>query len=54
MMLAGMGILFLCDTLTPLYAGIGLIGFGNSNIFSVIFSQALVYAPKEKTKYRDS
>lgn len=50
MMLAGMGILFLCDTLTPLYAGIGLIGFGNSNIFSVIFSQALVYAPKEKNE----
>lgn len=50
MMLAGMGILFFCDTLTPLYAGIGLIGFGNSNIFSVIFSQALVYAPHEKNE----
>lgn len=50
MMLAGMGILFLCDTLTPLYAGIGLIGFGNSNIFSIIFSQALVFAPREKNE----
>lgn len=50
MMLAGMGILFVCDTLTPLYIGIGLIGFGNSNIFSVIFSQALVYAPTEKNQ----
>lgn len=50
MMLAGMGILFVCDTLTPLYAGIGLIGFGNSNIFSVVFSQALVYTPNEKNE----
>lgn len=50
MMLAGMGILFICDTLTPLYIGIGLIGFGNSNIFSIIFSQALVYAPQEKNE----
>lgn len=50
MMLAGMGILFACDTLTSLYVGIGLIGFGNSNIFSVVFSQALVYAPKEKNE----
>ncbi len=50
MMLAGMGILFVCDTLTPLYAGIGLIGFGNSNIFPVVFSQALVYTPDEKNE----
>lgn len=50
MMLAGMCILLVCDTITPLYAGIGLIGFGNSNIFSVVFSQALVYAPSEKNE----
>lgn len=50
MMLAGMAILFVCDTLTPLYAGIGLIGFGNSNIFSVVFSQALVYTPNERNE----
>lgn len=50
MMLAGMCILLVCDTITPLYAGIGLIGFGNSNIFSVVFSQALVYAPNEKNE----
>lgn len=50
MMLAGMVILFLCDTLAPLYVGIGLIGFGNSNIFSVVFSQALVYTPNERNE----
>lgn len=50
MMLAGMVILFACDTLAPLYVGIGLIGFGNSNIFSIVFSQALVYTPNEKNE----
>lgn len=50
MMLAGMAILFVCDTLIPLYIGIGLIGFGNSNIFSVVFSQALVYTPNERNE----
>lgn len=50
MMLAGMIILFMCDSLTPLYVGIGLIGFGNSNIFSIVFSQALINSPKEKNE----
>ena len=50
MMLAGMCILFVGGTLASLYTGIGLIGFGNSNIFSIIFSQALVYAPQEKNE----
>lgn len=50
MMLAGMGILFVGDTLTPLYVGIALIGFGNSNIFSVVFSQALLNTPTEKNE----
>ena len=50
MMLAGMVILFVCDTLAPLYVGIGLIGFGNSNIFSVVFSQALMYTPNERNE----
>ena len=50
LMLAGMVLLFVGDTLTPLYVGIGLIGFGNSNIFSVLFSQALVYTPNEKNE----
>ena len=50
MMLAGMCMLFVGETFAPLYTGIGLIGFGNSNIFSIIFSQALVYAPREKNE----
>lgn len=50
MMLAGMLFLFMSDTLTPLYVGIALIGCGNSNIFSVVFSQALVSSPTEKNE----
>lgn len=50
MMLAGMLFLFMSDTLTPLYVGIALIGYGNSNIFSVVFSQALVSSPTEKNE----
>lgn len=50
MMLVGMCMLFFCDTLMLLYAGIGLIGFGNSNIFSIIFSQALVHVPQKKNE----
>lgn len=50
MMLVAMAMLFVCNSLTPIYIGIGLIGFGNSNVFSVVFSQALVYAPNEKNE----
>ncbi len=50
MMLAAMGMLFVCDTLTAIYIGIGLIGFGNSNVFSVVFSQALMSSPDEKNE----
>ena len=50
MMLVAMAMLFVCHTLTPIYIGIGLIGFGNSNVFSVVFSQALVYTPNEKNE----
>ena len=50
MVLCGMGILAVSSTLTVLYIGIGLIGFGNSNIFSVVFSQALLYSPREKNE----
>lgn len=50
MMLLAMGMLFVCDTLIPIYVGIGLIGFGNSNVFSIIFAQALLSSPKEKNE----
>jgi hypothetical protein len=50
MMLAAMAILFSANTLTALYIGIGLVGYGNSNVFSIVFSQALLYAPNEKNE----
>ncbi len=50
MMLAGMCLLFVADTLTMLYVGIGLIGYGNSNIFSIVFAQALNYTADEKNE----
>lgn len=50
MMLAAMTILFSADTLAALYIGIGLVGYGNSNVFSIVFSQALLYAPNEKNE----
>ncbi len=50
MMLAAMVMLFVCDTLGAIYVALGLIGFGNSNIFSVVFSQALIASPAEKNE----
>ncbi len=50
MMLVAMGMLLACDSLSAIYAGLGLIGFGNSNIFSIVFSQALLSSPDEKNE----
>lgn len=50
MMLAAMGMLFICDTLPAIYTALALIGFGNSNVFSIVFSQALIYSPKERNE----
>ncbi len=50
MMLVAMGILFVSHTIHMIYIGIALIGFGNSNIFSVIFSQALNNSPAEQNE----
>ena len=50
MMLAAMVMLFLCDSRTAIYVALGLIGFGNSNLFSVVFSQALLASPKEQNE----
>lgn len=49
-MLAAMGGLFFFNSLALIYACLGLIGLGNSNIFSVIFAQALNNKPKEKNE----
>ncbi|MCH5221739.1 MAG: MFS transporter [Muribaculaceae bacterium] len=50
LMLAAMAILFVGENLTVLYIGIAMIGFGNSNIFPIIFSQALLAQPKVKNE----
>lgn len=50
MMLAAMCIMFVSTSLTGIYIALGLIGFGNSNIFSIAFSQALLSAPNEKNE----
>lgn len=50
LMLAAMIMLFTCHSLYALYAGIAMVGFGNSNIFPVVFSQALISTPKEKNE----
>ena len=50
LMAIAMGILFVADTLPVIYTGIAMIGFGNSNVFSVIFAQALTSSPKEQNE----
>ena len=50
MMLAGMAILYFGHDLSLLYTGIALVGFGNSNVFSIIFAQALLASPNEKNE----
>ena len=45
MVLAMIG-LFVCRSLIGIYVAIALVGFGNSNIFSMVFSRALYYLPE--------
>jgi fucose permease len=42
--------LFVCHTLAGLYVAIALVGFGNSNIFSMVFSKALLYLPEKNNE----
>lgn len=49
MVLAVIG-LFMFNTLTAIYVCIALIGLGNSNIFPIILSQALLYMPDKKNE----
>lgn len=49
-MLAAMAGLFFFQDKTMIYVCIALIGFGNSNIFPVIFSQALLTMPQKKNE----
>lgn len=49
-MLLAMAGLFVSDAEAVIYTAIALIGFGNSNIFSIIFSQALLTVPEKKNE----
>jgi len=50
MMALGMiGMLF-SSTPTVLYTAIALVGYGNSNVFSLVFSQALLSVPEKKNE----
>lgn len=49
-MLAAMIALLVSDAEFVAYAAIALIGFGNSNVFSIIFSQALLSMPEKKNE----
>ena len=42
--------LFLFHSLPIIYVCIALIGFGNSNVFSIVFSQALFAEPEKKNE----
>lgn len=50
MMLVAMRLLLVGESLGLIYVGIAMVGFGNSNIFSVIFAQALNASPTEKNE----
>lgn len=50
MMAVAVSLLVWGNSLALIYTGIALVGFGNSNIFSICFSQALNYAPTEKNE----
>jgi len=50
LMLAAMGGLLAFNTQGALFACVALIGLGNSNIFPIIFSQALLHKPEKKNE----
>jgi len=50
MIIAAMILLAVGDAQWVLYTGIALVGFGNSNIFSICFAQALNYDPVHKNE----
>lgn len=50
MIVAAMAGLFVADTQAILYICIALVGFGNSNVFSIVFSQALLSEPEKKNE----
>lgn len=49
-MILGIAALFIASSQLVVLIGIALIGFGNSNVFSVVFAQALNRQPNEKNE----
>lgn len=50
LMVAAVAGLFVFRTLIPIYICIALIGLGNSNVFSMLFSHALLHLPERKNE----
>ena len=50
MMAASMALMCFGDTKTLLYIGIALVGYGNSNVFSMCFAQALTAMPDKQNE----
>lgn len=48
--LAGIAGLLVFRTLMPIYVSIALFGFGNSNLFAIILSQAMFHIPERKNE----
>ena len=50
LMAAAMVLMFVGDTKALLYTGIALVGYGNSNIFSMAFSEAVLNVPDKQNE----
>ena len=50
MMALSMALLFFADSKLLLYTGIALVGYGNSNVFSMCFAQALTAMPEKQNE----
>jgi fucose permease len=50
MMVLSMALLLTGQTQWVLYIGIALVGYGNSNIFPIVFSQALLSVPDKQNE----
>ena len=50
LMVASMAGFLLFDTKVLLYVSIALVGYGNSNVFSILFSQALLSMPQRQNE----
>ena len=53
MMLVAMGVLLVSPSLVAIYVGVALVGFGNSSVFSISFSQARRHASPVTKVWRE-